>query len=324
MKRRQFIVALGGLAAAWPCAVAAQQTHRVPRVGVLTVALSTSPIEGAFRHGLRDLGYIEGQNVIIDFKTAEFQTERLNQLAAELVAAKVDVIFSSGSEATTALRRQTTSIPIVMTSTNPVGLGFVASLARPDGNVTGLSILGPDIAGKRLELLKTLIPGIDRVSAFWNPNDPGAEFSLKETDAAGSALNIAVQPVEVRGVDDFDDAFRTATSGHSAAVVVLPAPLMSRNSERLASLAMKNQLPTIFYNREAVKAGGLISYGTNIADVYRRAAYYVDRILKGAKPADLPIEQPTRFELFINRKTATALGITVPPTLLARADEVIE
>jgi putative ABC transport system substrate-binding protein len=323
MRRRKFIASLGG-AALWPLAVRAQQARPVPRIGWLTVALSTSPIEGAFRQGLRDLGYVEGQNLVIDFKTAEFKTERLNQLAAELVAAKVDAIFSSGSEATTAVRSQSTSIPIVMTSTNPVGLGFVASLARPGGNVTGLSVFGPDIAGKRLELLKTLIPGLDKAAALWNPNDPGAKFSLKETEAAAAALNIALQPVEVRGVDGFDDAFRAAVSGHSAAVVVLPAPLMSRNSERLASLAMENRLPTIFFSREAVKAGGLLSYGANLADLYYRAAYYMDRILKGAKPADLPIEQPTRFELFINRKTAIALGITVPQTLLALADEVIE
>jgi ABC-type uncharacterized transport system substrate-binding protein len=323
MRRRTFIATLGG-AAAWPLAARAQQARPIPRVGELTVSLSTSPIEGAFRQGLRDLGYVEGQNLTIDFKTAEFKTERLAQLAAELIAAKVDVIFASGSEATTAVRSQTTSIPIVMTSTNPVGLGFVASLARPGGNVTGLSLLGPETAGKRFELLNDLIPGITTVAAFWNPNDPGAQFSLKETQAAGAALSIGLQSIETRAIDDFEGAFRTAVSEHAAAVIVLPAPLMSRNSERIASLAIRNRLPTIFYNGEAVKAGGLISYGANLGDVFHRAAYYVDRILKGAKPADLPVEQPTKFDLIVNLKTAKALGLDIPPTLLARADEVIE
>jgi putative ABC transport system substrate-binding protein len=324
MRRRKFIALLGGAVAASPRMVRAQQARPIRRVGELTLALSTSPIEGAFRQGLRDLGYVEGQNLIIDFKTAEFKTERLDQLAAELVAAKVDVIFSAGSEATTAVRSQTRNIPIVMTSTNPVGLGFAASLARPGGNITGLSIFGPDIAGKRLELLKTLIPGMDKAAAFWNPNDPGAQFSLTETETAGAALNITIEPVEVRSVDDFSNAFGAVVTRHSAAIIVLPAPLMSRNSELLSRLAIKNQLATVFYNREAVKVGGLLSYGANLADVYRRAAYYVDRILKGEKPADLPIEQPTRLELFINVKTASALGITIPPTLFALADEVIE
>src|SRR5579862_1766280 len=325
MRRRQFIRLISGAAAtAWPLTAHSQQGRPIPRVGELTVALSTSPNEGAFRQGLRDLGYVEGQNLTIDFKTAEFKTELLDRLAAELVAAKVDVIFSSGSEATTAVRSRTTSIPIVMTSTNPVGLGFVTSLARPGGNTTGLSIFGPEVAGKRLEAVKTLVPGIAKAAVFWNPNDPGAQFSLKETQEAGAALNIALQSIEVRTVDGFEDAFHIAVSGRADAVVIIPAPLMSRNSERLASLAIQNRLPTIFYDREAVKAGGLISYGANLGDVYHRAAYYVDRILKGANPADLPVEQPTRFVLFINLKTAKALGITVPQMLLATADEVIE
>jgi putative ABC transport system substrate-binding protein len=194
VRRREFIALVGG-AVTWPLAAQAQQpTRAMPRVGELTVALVTSPIESAFRQGLRDFGYVEGQNLVINFKTAEFKTERLDALAAELVAAKVDVIFAAGSEATTAARGRTTSIPIVMTSTNPVGLGFVASLARPGGNITGLSIFGPEVAGKRLELLKDLIPGTTNVAALWNPNDPGAKFSLKETEEAGAALNISRNP----------------------------------------------------------------------------------------------------------------------------------
>jgi putative tryptophan/tyrosine transport system substrate-binding protein len=323
MRRREFI-ALSGAAVTWPLAAHAQQSRSIPRVGELTVALPTSPIDSSFRQGLRDLGYTEGQNLSFDFKSAEGKTERLKGFAAELVAAGVDVIFAAGSEATAAARSETASIPIVMVSTNPVGLGFVASLARPGGNVTGLSIFGPEVAGKRLELLKELVPHVTKVAAFWNPNDPGAQFSIQETEKAGAALGIVVQSIEMRTVDDYEPAFRAAVNGHAAAVVVLPAPLMSRNSEQLAGLATQNRLPAIFYSSEAVKSGGLISYGANLSQTYRRAAYYVDRILKGAKPAELPVEQPTKFDLVVNLKTAKALGLTVPPSLLAIADEVIE
>jgi len=324
LKRRKFIALLGGAAAAWPLAAGAEPAQLVPRVGELSVALSTAPIEGAFRRGLRDLGYVEGQNLRIEFRTAEFKTERLDQLAAEMIAARMNVIFASGSEATRAVRKQTTTIPVVMTSTNPVGLGFVDSLARPGGNITGLSIFGPEIAGKRLELLRQLVPDLTEVAVFWNPNDPGAQFSLKETQAASEVLKIELHTIETRGVEDFAGAFRTALSEHAKAVVLLPAPLMSRNAERIASLAIHSRLPTIFYSGETVRAGGLISYGANLSEVYYRAAYYVDRILKGAKPADLPVEQPSKFELFINLKAAKALGITIPQVLLATADEVIE
>jgi putative ABC transport system substrate-binding protein len=323
MRRREFITLVSG-AAALPLTARAEQPQLVPRVGELSVALSTTPMEGAFRHGLQDLGYVEGQNLHIEFKTAEFKTERLDQLAAELIAARMNVILASGSEATRAVRNQTTSIPIVMTSTNPVGLGFVASLARPGSNITGLSIFGPEIAGKRLELLRQLVPGLTKVAVFWNPNDPGAQFSLKETQAASGVLKIELHVIETREIEDFAAAFRTALSAHAKAVVLLPAPLMSRNAERIASHAIQSRLPTIFYSGETVRAGGLISYGANLSELYYRAAYYVDRILKGAKPADLPVEQPSKFELFINLKVAKVLGITIPQSLLATADEVIE
>ncbi len=275
---------LGGMAVARPFTAGAEDLPTTARVGVLCVALSTSAFEGAFRRGLRDLGYIEGQNLIVDFKTAEFKTERLDQLAAELLAARMNVIFASGSEATTALRNRAASIPTVMTSTNPVGLGFVASLARPEGNITGLSIFSPEVAGKRLELLRQLIPGMSRVAAFWNPNDPGSQFSLKETQKASGVLQVRLQAIEVREIGGFAKAFRAASAGQAEAVVMLPAPLMSRNAELISGLAIQSKLPIIFYNGEAVKAGGLISYGANLSAIYYRAAYYVDRILRGAKP----------------------------------------
>jgi putative ABC transport system substrate-binding protein len=322
LTRREIITLFGGLAA-WPLSTEAQQPKRVSRVGVLSLATVMSPIEDAFRQGLHDLGYVEGQNLILEYRGAG-SADRLPVLAAELIAIKVDVIFAAGSEATRAVRQETTSIPIVMTSTNPVGLGFVASLARPGGNTTGLSLLGPEVSGKRLELLKEMIPGIAKVAVFWNPDDPGAQFSLKETQAASELLVIQLQILETRNVDAFDGAFLAANRQGAAAVILLPAPLMSRNAARIANLAMQRRLPTLFFTGDSVKSGGLISYGASIIKIYRRGAYFVDRILKGANPADLPVEQPTKFELAVNLKTAKALGLTVPPSLLARADEVIE
>ena len=274
----------------------------------------------AFRQGLRDLGYVEGQNLFF-----EDRTDSLPSHAVDLVKLKVDVIFAmGGSEATRAARQETTDIPIVTISSNPVGLGFVASLARPGGNVTGLSLLAPEVSGKRLELLKQVVPGIARVALLWNPNDPGAAFSSKETQAAGATLSLKFQILETRDGNAFDDAFQAATKEDAEAVIPLPAPLIDRNAERIAALALKHRLPSIYHTDSLPRAGGLMSYGVNLIDVYRRAAYYVDRILKGSRPADIPVEQPTKFELVINLKTAKALGLTVPPTLLARADEVIE
>ena len=324
MKRRDFIALLGGAATAWPLAARAQQARPVSRVGMLTPAAAMTPIEDAFRQGMQDFGYVEGQNLIIEYRYAAGRADRLAELAAELVAAKVDVIVTFGSEATRAVQQETSSIPIVMTSTNPVGLGFVASLARPGGNTTGLSLLGPEISGKRLELLKELIPGIAKVAVFWNPNDPSGQFSLKETQAASEALAVKLQILETRDIDAFAGAFQAATRAGAAAVVLLPAPVMSRNAGRIASLAMRSRLPTLFYSDDSVKAGGLISYGPSLIATYRRAAYYVDRILKGANPADLPVEQPTKFDLVINLTTAKAIGLTIPESFLTLADEVIE
>jgi len=324
VKRRTVLGLLGGAVVAWPLAARAQQAKPVSRIGMLSLASAMTPIEDAFRQGMRDFGYVEGQNLVLEYRGAAGRADRLAQLAAELVAANVDVIFTMGSEATRATRQATTSIPIVMTSTNAVGLGFVASLARPGGNTTGLSMLGPEVSGKRLELLNELIPGIVKVAVFWNPNDPSAEFSLKETQVAGEALAVKLQILETRDADAFDGAFQAATREDAAAVILLPAPLMSRNAGRIATLAMQSRLPTLFYSDDSAKAGGLISYGPSLAAMHRRAAYFVDRILKGANPADLPVEQPTKFDLVINLTTAKALGLTIPPNLLVLADEVIE
>jgi putative ABC transport system substrate-binding protein len=322
--RRQFIGALGGAAVAWPLVALAQEPKPVPRVGVLTLGPGNSPIDEAFRQGLGDFGYVVGQNILLENRFAAGKADRLDQFAAELVAAKVDVILSSGSEATTAVRRQTNAIPIVMTSSNPVGLGFVASLARPGGNITGLSVFAPETSSKRLELLKNLLPRITKVALFWNPNDPSAKFSLTETQSAAKVMSVELQILETREVADFDGAFQAAAKASAAAVILLPAPVMSRNATRIAELALQSRLPTLFPSGDAVEAGGLLSYGPNLLAIYRRAAYYVDRILKGAKPADLPVEQPTKFELAVNLNTAKALGLDVPPQLLALADEVIE
>jgi putative ABC transport system substrate-binding protein len=326
MKRREFITLIGAAAApsVWPLVGRAQQPNRIARVGVLVPVSAASPIEDAFRQGMRDLGYVDGQNVMLEYKAAEGRTDLLPRLAAELIAAKVDVIFATGSEATSAARMQTKTIPIVMTSSNPVGLGFVASLARPGGNITGLSILGPEVSAKRLELLKELIPGIVHVAACWNPNDPAARFSVRESEAAAQVLMVKLQILETRELDAFDGAFQAAARANAQAVILLPAPLMTRNAERIASLAIQYRLPSLFYAGEAAKAGGLISYGASLIDLTRRAAYFVDRILKGANPADLPVEQPTKFELVINLKTAKTLGLEIPAKLLALADEVIE
>jgi putative ABC transport system substrate-binding protein len=249
---------------------------------------------------------------------------KLADLAAELVKLKVDVIFASGSESTRAARQASAAIPIVMTSTNPLGLGFIASLARPGGNVTGLSLMGPDISGKRLQLLQEIVPGLAKVALLLDPGDPGAEFSVKETQAAAEALSLKVAVLETRRSDDFDAAFRVAVKEGAQAVIPLPAPITTPNMKRIADLALGHRLPTMFFDDSLPKAGGLASYGVSLLAVSRRAAYYVDRILKGANPGDLPVEQPTKLDLVINLKTAKVLGLTVPPSLLATADEVIE
>jgi putative tryptophan/tyrosine transport system substrate-binding protein len=282
----------------------------------------------AFRQGLRDLGYVEGRNVVIEYRDAEGKPERFPAHAAELLALKVDVIVAPGTPAALAAKQATQTLPIVFAAVaDAVTSGLVTSLARPGGNLTGLSFLGPELIGKRLEQLKQAIPGVSRVAVFWQPGAVGERTDkemLKEAEVAARALGVRPQFVEARGPADFDRAFSDMTKARAGALTVWSTPMFFNERRRLVDLAAKNRLPAVYQWREIVDAGGLMSYGPDLADLFRRAATYVDRILKGAKSGDLPVEQPTKYELVINLKTAKALGLTIPPSLLQRADQVIE
>jgi putative tryptophan/tyrosine transport system substrate-binding protein len=329
MNRRDTVLALLALGAA-PFAAEAQQAAKVARIGYLATNPASNPhLREAFRQGLRDLGYVEGRNLVIEYRDAEGKVERLPALAAELVALKVDVIVTEGSTLAARVAKEATrTIPIVFAGVgDPVESGLVTSLARPGGNVTGLSSLGPELVGKRLELLKQAVPGVDRVAVLWLPGALGERTDkdmLKEEEAAARALGVRLQFVEARGADEFARAFSDMSSARAGALTVLPSNRFLREHRRLVDLAAENRLPAVYTSREFVDAGGLMSYGANFADLHRRAATYVDKILKGVKPGDLPVEQPTKFELVINLKTAKALGITIPQSVLARADEVIQ
>jgi len=331
MDRRRFLLtSLAGVLAA-PLGAATQQADKIARIGYLTTAdLPTAPyhLREAFLKGLRDLGYVEGRNLVIEYRSADGKVERLRALAAELVSLKVDVILAPASVHVLAAKQATRTIPIVfVNSGDPVASGLVTSLARPGGNVTGLSTLAVDLIGKCLEQLPQAIPGVSPVAVLWNPGD-GAERTekdmLKRAEVAGRALGMRLQFVEVRGPADFDRAFSEMTGGRAGALTVLQSTMFFLERRRLVDLAAKNRLPAVYTSREFVDAGGLMSYGPDFADLFRRAASYVDKILKGAKPADLPVEQATKFELVINLKTAKALGLTIPQSLLLRADQVIE
>ena len=330
MRRREFITLLGGAAVGWPVAANAQQAAKVARIGYLSTNLASSPHHHeAFRQGLRDLGYVEGRNIVVEYRDAEGKVERHPALAAELVALKVDVIVVAGSTLTARTAKQATStLPIVFIAVgDPVGSGLVTSLARPGGNVTGLSAVSPELVGKCLELLKQAVPEVDRVAVLWVPGALGERTDknmLNGAEVAGRALGVQLQFVDARGLENFDGAFSDMTSAGAGALTVLPSARLLREHRRLVDLAAKNRLPAVYTSREFVDAGGLMAYGANLADLYRRAATYVDKILKGAKPGDLPVEQPTKFELVINLKAAKALGLEVPPLLVAQADELIE
>jgi putative tryptophan/tyrosine transport system substrate-binding protein len=325
MKRRTFITLLGGAAAAWPLAARAQQGGKKYVVGRFNAGSASDPLTDVFTEALRELGWVEGENVVFERRYAENQLERLPEMAADLVRLKVDVIVAGGTLAPLAAKRATSTIPIVMINAgDPLGSGLVATLARPGGNVTGMSLMAPDLGGKRLELLKELLPRLARVAVLWNAANPYSANVFKETQGAGRTLGIEVQSLEVRGTDDLDGAFEAARKQRPHAMITVEDPLTYTYRKRIADFATGQQLPSLSGVREFVAASGLISYGANLTDLVRRAAGYVDKILKGAKPADLPVQQPTKFELVINLKTAKALGITIPPSLLARADEVIE
>ncbi len=318
-----FLVALALALFAGSLAADAQQAARIPRVAWLRPESAPDPMLEAFRQGLRDLNCIEGKNIAIEARWAEGKSDRLPPLAAELVRLTVDVIVTNTMPAILAAREATSTIPIVTVSADPVGTGLAASLARPGGNITGLSILGPRLEGKRLELLKAALPSVTRVGFLWNPANTATQLRFRDAQAAAKALGIKLQSVEVRQPDELPKAFAAMTKGKVGAVFV-PSAFAGLYKLQIGEIATRNRLPVMYDSRDLMDAEGLMSYGPDMPDLYRRAASYVDKILKGAKPADLPIEQPTKFDLVINLKTAKALGLTIPQSLLIRADEVIQ
>jgi putative ABC transport system substrate-binding protein len=325
MKRREFITLLGG-AAAWPIAARAQQAGKLPTIGFLVAGTPTSHGQwvAAFVQRLRELGWIEGRTITIEYRWAEGRSERFAEIAAELVRRKVDVIVTSATEAIVAAKQATSVIPIVFAAAgDPVGTGLVASLARPGGNVTGLSIQQTDVAAKRLELLREVVPGLQRLAIWANAGSPSNVVEMAEVAATARTLGLEVATPEIRRAEDIAFVFE-ALKGRAEALYVCADPLVTSNRTRINILAVGARLPTMHGTRDMVEAGGLMSYGPNFPNQFRRAADYVDRILRGAKPAEIPVEQPTKFDLVINLTTAKALGLDVPPALLARADEVIE
>ncbi len=318
-------LALGLLAG--PLPIEAQQAGKIPRIGILrgSTPSYSMPTINAFRKGLRDLGYVEGKNIVIEYRYAEGKRERLPDLAAELVRLKVDVIVVTGNRTIRVVKKATSTIPIVVAHTGDlVGPGHAASLARPGGNITGLVTMSPDLSTKRLELLKEAVPKISRVAVLWNAANRGKLREFKYTQTAANALRIQLQSVEVRRPDDLEQAFSAIKRERADALLLLPEGLVNSRASRIADFTLKNRLPAIHQVLSFADAGGLMVYGPNDLDLYRRAATYVDKILKGAKPGELPIEQPTKFQLVINLKTAKQLGLTIPPTLLLQATKVIK
>jgi putative ABC transport system substrate-binding protein len=320
MKRRAFIALLGGAAASVPLAVRAQQ----PAPGKWRVGmLMQDRRQQQLTLGLRELGYVQGHNLEIKVRFNE-RADQLAALAAELVGFGPDVIATAGTQATRAVQQVTSSIPVVMTGSDPVGTHLVASLAHPGGNITGLSMLSPELSGKRIEILRNVVGELHSLAILWNPDDPPAAIALEETRDAARSMQMQFMEVGTRKADDLEPAFQTIAKSQAKALVILNAPLMFIQAGRISELALGLKLPSIFTDISYPQAGGLMSYGPNFDSLAKRAAIYVDRIFKGEKPADLPIEQPTKFDLVINLKTAKALGLNVPPSILALADEVIE
>jgi ABC-type uncharacterized transport system substrate-binding protein len=332
MHRRKFIMAFGGGLVAWPGTGRAQQAPKVARIGYLATGSLNSPEArkslDTFREGLYELGYTEGRNIVIEYRAADGKIERLPALASELARLKLDLIVAGATPAGLAAQQVITTTPIVVTAMgDPVRDGLVASLARPGGNITGTSFLGPELVPKRLALLKEVLPKVSRVGVLWHPGAFGERTMremLEEIAATAGALGVQLQLVEVREPNELDQAFLEIARERAEALFQFPSTMLFSERRRIVELAAMHRLPAMFNGREFVQLGGLIAYGVSIADLVRRAGTYVDRILKGAKPSDLPVEQPTKFELFINLKTAKALGVEIPATVLARADEVIE
>ena len=325
-KRREFITLLGGTAA-WPLAARAQQAGKVHRIGVLETISTTLNVANfyALREGLRQLGYAEGQNLVIEYRSADGRDDRFPGLARELLALKVDVIVTRGTPAAKAVKNATSTVPVVMTASgDPVGVGLVTSLARPGGNITGLSAIVGELAPKRLELVREIVPALGRIAVLANTSNDAVRRDWARIETAARSLGVQSQLLDLRESDALVPTFDDASARRADALVVVIDAITQANQQRIVDLAMKHRLPAIYSSREFVDAGGLISYGVSYPDLYRRAATYVDKILKGTKPADLPVVQPTKFELVINLKTAKALGLTIPETLLATADEVIQ
>jgi putative ABC transport system substrate-binding protein len=328
VKRREFITLIGGAAAAWPLAAGAQQPT-MPVLGFVSFAQREATLQAswyeAFHDGLRNHGWVPGRNLLIEYRFADDKPDRLAALVQDLVRLKLDAIFVPTRPALPAVRTATTTIPIVFVSLgDPVAEGWVASLARPGGNLTGVAGLSPDLAGKRLELLRELAPSLSKVAVLWNPANSAEELAVKVTETAARSLGMSLIVEHAGSPGEFRRAIAAIAQSDAKSIVVLPDPMFLANREQLVALIRQSRLPAIYMETGFVAAGGLISYGPNFTELFRRAAAYVDKILKGAKPGDLPVEQPTKFELVINLKTAKALGIEVPPTLLARADQVIE
>jgi len=330
MSKKVFWLALCALHFALCFSVEAQQPLKVPRIGWLAPAfppsssgLSNPNIEG-FLQGLKELGYVEGKNIVIEYRWADGKRERLSDLAAELVTLKVDVIVARNTPATLAAQRATTTIPIVMVGPgDPVRLGLVASLARPGGNITGLSLLATELTGKRLELLKEAFPKIARVAVLWNSGDSAMTLRVKEAETSAQALGVTLQRVGIQDPNDFERAFSTMSSLAADALLVTLDTFTALHQKRILEFATKYRLPAMYERIDFVEAGGLMTYGPSLSEIFRRAAVFVDKILKGAKPADLPVEQPIKFEFVINLKTAKQIGVTIPPNVLVRADRVI-
>jgi putative ABC transport system substrate-binding protein len=326
-KRREFITLLGGAAVAWPLAASAQQPGRLPTIGFLGESTPSGQREwvAAFEQRLRELGWIRGRDVAIEYRWAEGRNERFADIVADVIRLKVDVIVTQGTPSVLAAKEATSIIPIVFSiAGNPVANGLVASLNRPGGNVTGLTNQTADLAGKRLELLREVVPSLRRLAIMANVDNPSVMLDVGEVRAAARALGLEVATLEIRRAEDIASAIDASIQGRAEALYVAGDPLVTTNRNRLSILAVGARLPTIHGNRENVEAGGLMSYGPNLPDLHRRAAEFVDKILRGTKPGDIPVEQPTKFDFVVNLITAKALGLEVPPTLLARADEVIE